>query len=108
MHQSKASVFLQAAEKVLLAALFAKDREEASHKERDGPLKRILINLALAVGNLRAVQLANTIQERTGGFLEPLYPNFRDCPKDRYSTEDARHVLLPCQELLQVLGVTIA
>ncbi|KAK8385259.1 hypothetical protein O3P69_012228 [Scylla paramamosain] len=91
----------QAAEKVLLAALFVQDRELASEKEGEGPLVRTLSGLALLLNSPHAVQLANTIEQRAGGFLEPLYPTFGGCPQDRYTLWDTNQVLPPCRELLQ-------
>uniref|UniRef100_A0A0P4W0S8 HEPN domain-containing protein n=1 Tax=Scylla olivacea TaxID=85551 RepID=A0A0P4W0S8_SCYOL len=97
----------QAAEKVLLAALFVQDRELASEKEGQGPLVRTLSGLALLLNSPHAVQLANTIEQRAGGFLEPLYPTFGGCPQDRYTLWDTNQVLPPCRELLQVLSARI-
>ncbi|MPC21713.1 Sacsin [Portunus trituberculatus] len=97
----------QAAEKVLLAALFAQDREEASRRDGNGPLERSLTQLAFLLDNHHTTQLANTIQQITGEFAATLYPTFQGCPRDRFTRGDADRVLPPCRELLQVLGENI-
>ena len=94
----------QAAEKTLLATLYSQDREAANRENNNGPLSRTLTSLAGLLNNPRARELAVSIQETVGDFLEPLYPTFASCPSDRYSRADAHSVLGETRELLHVLG----
>ncbi|XP_050740045.1 sacsin-like [Eriocheir sinensis] len=83
----------QAAEKMLLATLYSKDMEEACRQKGHGPLSRTLTTLAQLLKDSHINRLADRIQNVAGGFLGPLYPTFARCPRDGYTSANARRIV---------------
>ncbi|KAG7165000.1 Sacsin-like 1, partial [Homarus americanus] len=92
----------QAAEKMLKAALYLVDRDQATKFQR-GEAGHSLISISEHLTSNEAKFVAREMDSRVGHHTQLRYPSAQGCPCDRYTDDDSTYMLSKAEELIELL-----